>query len=136
MVFRAIGVWFVLMAAESLHGTLRQLLLAPLLGDWRARQVSVFTASLLILWITYLFVRWLRAGTVGDLLAIGCFWVVLTLAFEFTLGRLVFGFTWERLLADYDLRAGGLMFFGMLILLLAPFLATRLRARNGLSLAV
>lgn len=132
MFFRALVVWVVLMAVESLHGILRQLLLAPLLGDGRARQLSVLTGSLIILGITYLFVRWLRAGTVRELLAIGCLWVVLTLAFEFALGRLVFGFTWERLLADYDLRAGGLMLFGMIFLLLAPFLAARLRARNGL----
>ena len=132
MVFRAFVVWLVLMAAESLHGTLRQLLLAPLLSDWRARQLSVLTGSLIILGITYLFVRWLRAETVKELLGIGLLWVVLTLAFELALGRLIFGFTWERLLADYDLRAGGLMLIGMGFLFLAPFMAFKLRDRQKL----
>ncbi|MBI1765190.1 MAG: hypothetical protein HYR56_27575 [Acidobacteria bacterium] len=134
MIFRALAVWLVLMAAESLHGTLRQLLLAPLLGDLRARQVSVLTGSLIILGLTYLFIRWLRAGRMKELLLIGGLWVMLTLLFEFALGRLVLGLTWERLLADYDVRAGGLMLFGLSFLFLAPYIAAKLHGWKDLSL--
>jgi hypothetical protein len=132
MVFRALAVWFILIVAESLHGTLRQLLLAPLLGDLRARQLSVFTGSLIILGLTYLVIHWLRAETMKDLLAIGLLWVVLTVAFELALGRLMLGFPWERLLADYDLRAGGLILFGFGFLFLAPLIAFKLRNRRRL----
>jgi hypothetical protein len=46
---RAFAVWLVIMAVESAHGTLRELFVAPLIGDLRARQISVFTGSLLLL---------------------------------------------------------------------------------------
>jgi hypothetical protein len=131
MVFRALVVWFMLIAAESLHGTLRQLLLAPL-GDLRARQISVFSGCLIILGIAYLFIHWLRAETRKELLTLGLLWAVLTVAFELALGRLVLGFTWERLLADYDLRAGGLMLVGLAFLFMAPFTAFKLRNRRRL----
>ena len=60
---RAFAVWLVLMAAESVYGTLRTLLLAPRIGDFPARQASVITGSLLIVGIASLFIRWVQAGT-------------------------------------------------------------------------
>jgi hypothetical protein len=53
-------------------------------------------------------------------------WVVLTVAFEFALGTLL-GLTRDRMLADYDLSAGGFMLFGLLFMLLSPMFAARLR---------
>lgn len=123
---RALTVWLVIIAVESVHGTLRQLLLAPVLGDFRARQVSVLTGSLLIFLVAWLFVRWLGATSRRMLLGIGFFWVVLTVAFELALGRLL-GFEWSRLLEDYDLPNGGLMGLGLVAMFLTPLLAARLR---------
>ena len=42
-------------------------------------------------------------------------WVVLTVLFELALGTLL-GLTRERMLADYDVAAGGFMAFGLLFL--------------------
>lgn len=125
---RAIAVWLVLMVAESIHGTLRTLLLAPLVGDFKARQISVFTGSLLMLAVAYLFVRWIRAGTTGRLLAVGLVWLALTVLFELALGRFVMGYSWDRLISDYDLARGGLMPFGLVVLTLAPLVAAKFRA--------
>jgi hypothetical protein len=127
---RALIVWLVIVAVESAHGTLRELLLAPLVGDFRARQISVFTGSLLILGVAYIFVRWMRAGSAGKLLAVGVLWLFLTLIFEFGLGLFVLGYSWERVASDYDLSRGGLMPFGLVLLTLAPLIAARLRGLN------
>ena len=43
---RAFLVWLLIIAIESVHGTLRVLFLQPLVGDFRARQIAVFTGSL------------------------------------------------------------------------------------------
>ena len=51
----------------------------------------------------------------------------MTLLFELSLGRFVLGYSWERILSDYNLPKGGLMGFGLLFLLFAPRLAARLR---------
>ena len=124
---RAAAVWLVIMAVESVHGTLRELFLAPLVGDLRARQITVFTGSLLILTVACLCVRWIRAGTTARLLTVGLLWLSLTLLFEFGLGLFVLGYSWERVASDYDLSRGGLMPFGLLLLTLAPLVAARQR---------
>lgn len=124
---RALIVWFLIIVAESIHGTLRQLFLAPLIGDFPARRVSVFTASLVIFLITYLFIRWISAPTDKALLGIGLVWVILTVSFEFILGILVLSYTWERILEDYDISRGGLMGFGLLFMFFAPYVADKLR---------
>jgi hypothetical protein len=128
--FRALAVWLVLMATEVVHGILRALLLVPVVGDFRFRQIGVLTGSLLILGLTYLFIRWIRASTTARLLAVGLLWLVLTVLFEIGLGRLVLGLPWEQMRQDYDLPRGGLMPLGLLILTFSPLLMSRWR-RSG-----
>ena len=116
-----------IMFAESMHGTLRQLFLAPAVGDFTARRISFFTGMLLIFLITYLLVRWIGAPTSESLFVIGAMWAVLTLAFEFGIGFLVLGYSRERVFEDYDVSRGGLMGFGIVFMSPAPYLAARLR---------
>ena len=40
-------------------------------------------------------------------------WLALTLAFEFTLGRFAFGYSWRRILEDYDISGGGQLLFSV-----------------------
>jgi hypothetical protein len=124
---RAFLVWLVIVFAESVHGTLRQLFLAPAVGDFTARRISFFTGMLLIFFITYLFIRWISAPSVKALFAVGAMWAVLMLAFEFGIGFFVLGYSGERMYEDYDVSRGGLMGFGTLFMGLAPYLATGLR---------
>jgi len=121
------AVWIVIICAESLHGMLRTIFLAPHVGDFQARQISVVTGSILILTIAYLFVRWIRPGTTGQRVAVGLMWLVLTLLFELSLGRFILGLSWERLFSDYDLSRGGLLPLGLIALTLSPLIAARVR---------
>ena len=125
---RAIAVWLLIITVESVHGVLRVLLLQPLVGDFRARQVSVFIASALILAIACACAPWLDARSTRARTGVGLLWVVLTVAFEIGLGRGAMNASWERILSDYDLPHGGLMLFGLAFLALSPWLAARLRA--------
>ncbi len=125
---RAFLIWLVIAAAESLHGTARILFLQPVLGDFAARQVAVFSGCLIILTIAYFFAGWIRAKTDSGLFLIGIFWVSLTVAFEISIGRAM-SLSWERIFSDYDLTSGGLMGFGLLLMAFAPLIATRLRNR-------
>ena len=124
---RGMIVWLIIMAAETVHGIIRTLFLAPRLGDMRARQFSVFVGSLLIVLLTFVFVRWLKGSTVTHFILVGAMWVLLTVGFEIVLGRLVMGLSWERIASDYDIAEGGLMIFGLLIMLLAPLMMAKLR---------
>jgi hypothetical protein len=127
--FRAFTVWLLIMFTESIHGTLRQLFLAPIVGDFPARRIAVFTGMILIFAITYFFINWINAPTTNLLLVIGLIWVILTTLFEFGLGIFVFNFSQERMLEDYDISRGGLMGFGLLFMFFAPFLADKLRKK-------
>jgi len=127
MFVRAFVVWLVLMGAEVLHGVARTLLLEPLVGDFRARQIGVFTGSVIVFAIALAFVRWLRPTAARQLAGVGLFWLVLTIGFEIALGRFAMGYSWSRLAADYNLFAGGLLPLGLLVMTLSPWLAGRLR---------
>jgi hypothetical protein len=123
---RAFVVWLLLITAEVIHGIIRTLVLTPVVGDFRARQLGVFTGSLLILLITAVTIRWIRASRPRTLLMIGCAWVVLTVAFEISLGRMA-GYSWERLGSDYNMLKGGLLPLGLVIMATSPLIAARLR---------
>ena len=124
---RVLLVWLALMAAESVHGTLRELLLAPRIGSLPARQLAVFSGAILIYAITWSLVRWMGLRRRRDCLLAGLAWVLATVAFEVTLGRAVLGLGWWRILEDYDPRRGGLMLLGLAAMAVAPWLMARAR---------
>jgi hypothetical protein len=130
---RALIIWFVLITAEVVHGGLRTIFLEPVLGDFLARQLTVFTGSILILSIACFSVRWIDARSRESLFAVGLIWLVLTLGFEIGVGRFVFGLSWERLGSDYNIREGGLLPLGLIVLTCSPLIAARLiHLREGL----
>ena len=124
---RSVVVWLVLIAAEILHGIARGIFLVPHVGEFRSNQIGVFTGSVIILAIAVVFVRWIGATRPAQLLMVGFLWLALTLAFEILFGRFVMGLPWERLASDYNVLEGGLLPFGMLVLLLSPLIAGKLR---------
>jgi len=113
------------MLVETIHGILRGLLLVPLTGQIRANQIGVGVGSLLILVISILTIKWIKAVRISELLTVGMIWVLLTLAFEVGLGYAVGG--WERVSMDYDPRQGGLMPLGLVIMWFSPLVARRIR---------
>lgn len=124
---RVLAVWLLIVSAETLHGIARTLWLVPRLGDLPSRQIGVFSGSLIIFAITWLTIGWLGLRHTRPLLFTGAVWVVLMLAFEVALGRALFGFGWDRIVAEFDLSRGGLMGFGLAALLLMPLVAARMR---------
>jgi hypothetical protein len=129
--WRAFLVWLAIIFAESVHGALRQILLAPLIGDFPARRIAFFVGMALIFLIARAFIGWVRARGAKELLLAGLLWAVLTLLFEFGLGFFVLGYSRERMYEDYDVSRGGLMGFGLLFMVFAPWLAAKLRGAAG-----
>jgi hypothetical protein len=127
MILKAFLIWLVMAVAEVLHGIARVGFLNRRVGDHRARQIGVFTGSAIILFIAWFTVPWIGASSVGQLVSIGAFWLVLMLAFEIGFGRLVFRASWQRIAEDFDPRRGGLLVIGMLIVFDAPILVAKLR---------
>ena len=84
---RGVAVWILIALAETVHGVLRTILLAPRVGDLTSRQIGVLTGSLMILLIAYVTINWIGASKPRQRAAVGALWVVLMLIFEVTLGR-------------------------------------------------
>jgi hypothetical protein len=123
---RALIAWLMIVVAETIHGTIRQLVIAPAIGDLRARQIGVFVGSAIIFCISLACIRWIRAESIGQQIKVGLLWVVLISVFEFGLGAAL-GYSRDRMLSDYDLTRGGYMSLGLLFMLLAPAIAARIR---------
>ena len=124
MIGRALLVWLLMMAVETIHGVLRSRFLVPAIGAVGAGQIGVLIGSALILGIAILTIGWIHPVSERALLTIGALWLVLTLAFEFGLGHAL-GRSWGALLADYDLGRGGLLSIGMVVLALSPWIAAQ-----------
>jgi len=127
VILRAIVVWCVIAGAEVLNGIARVRLLNRRVGDRRARQIGVGSGSVLILAIAWGAGPWMGARSVGGCLTVGAVWLVLMLAFDIAFGRLVFHAPWARIAADFDVRKGGWLGFGMLILFIAPLIMAKWR---------
>lgn len=123
---KALLTWFLIAIAESIHGTLRERFVAPVLGDLPARQLGVLIGSVIIFTIAWATVRRINARSLAEQFRVGLLWVALTVIFEFCLGA-VLGYSQERMLSDYNMAAGGFMGPGLLFMLFAPALATRVR---------
>lgn len=123
---RSIAVWLVIILVETIHGIIRTLFIAPAIGDFRSRQIGVLVGSGSILLIAVIFSRWLDARTARQNLLVGGLWVGLTVLFEIGLG-IATGASPERIAEDYDLADGGLMPLGLVFMLFAPWLASRIR---------
>lgn len=123
--WRAIAIWLIIVIAESISGTIRQIWIAPAIGERSSHQIGVLIGSTLILLIAWLTARWLNARTLKAQLLVGALWVGLIVAFELSLGAAL-GYSLTPMLADYDLSQGGLMGLGLLVMLVAPALGARI----------
>ena len=117
--------WLCIITVEVVHGIARTMFLAPAVGDFRARQVAVFTGSFLILIVAMSLIRWIRPAHTREVVSVGILWLVLTVAFEIGFGRYVVHAPWSRIASDYDLLRGGLLPIGLLVLTAAPVITAK-----------
>lgn len=116
---RALTVWLLIVAVESISGTLRELFLAPAVGELLARQIGFYIGVALVLGVSWMTAPWLGARKRTTQLAIGTLWMVLTALFEVGIGA-ARGRTWAQILAEFDPSGGGMMGFGLVLVLVAP----------------
>jgi hypothetical protein len=119
MLARGAVIWLGILVLASLNGAVRDLLVAPRIGDTIARALSTVILCGLVLWVTWASIRWLGPRGPGEALALGLFWVALTLTFEVAAGRLS-GKPWSVILADYDVLRGRIWILVPIVTLFAP----------------
>jgi uncharacterized membrane protein YoaK (UPF0700 family) len=113
--------WLPMIVIAFANATLRQLIFIKYFNDLRAHQLSTITLIILCsIYVGFVF-PFLNIQNSKQAIFIGFVWVVLTVLFEFSLGRLV-NRSWESLLQDYNITAGRIWLFFLICLFLLPYL--------------
>ena len=126
MLIRTVAIWFAILLLASLNGAVRDLFIAPRIGDTIARAISTVVLCGLILLVTWHAIPWIRPLSPRQGLGVGACWLVLTLGFELGAGRYA-GKPWSVILADYDVMRGRIWVLVPIVTFLAPHWAGRLR---------
>ena len=128
MLIRSIAAWLAILALAVLNGALREALLLPNLGRPAAYAMSALLLALVVCVVAVASARWMGAHTARRAMAVGILWLALTLVFEFGFG-LAQGHSWPQMLEAYTFKDGNLWPLVLVVVLLAPLLAWRLRRR-------
>jgi hypothetical protein len=126
VLLRALAVWLAILVLATLNGALRDLVVAPRIGDTIARAISTVVLCALILLVTWYTVRQIGPQTGRQALGVGAFWLALTLCFEFGAGRYA-GKPWSVILEDYNMARGRIWALVPVVTFLAPYWVGRMR---------
>ncbi len=121
-----------LASAETLHGIVRTVLIAPRVGKALALKLSVVSGTLLAFGISYFFVPGIGAAGAVEHLVLGLALSGFMAAFDMAIGRLVMRFKWPRIWMDFDPRSGNYLSVGLAVLALIPCIVWWLRGGTAL----
>ena len=109
------------------NGTFRVGVLELRMTSGAAHVISAIMLCVLVLAFTWVTISWIAPQSLMEAIAIGIFWVVLTVGFEFGFGLLVSLRPWQELLAEYDVSRGRLWALALVTIAAAPYLTARFR---------
>lgn len=118
--------WLPMIVIAFANATLRQLLFIKSMGEIKAHQLSTITLIIfcsIYVWFVFPF---LHIQHFRQALMIGLVWVLLTVAFEFLLGRLT-NKSWSYLLDNYNLGSGHIWPVFLIWLLFLPYICYYIR---------
>ncbi len=113
-------IWFLILVLAILNGIVREAVLDTFLPPKTSLFLSGLLLSALILFIAYWTLPWCGSLRRFDRWRIGCYWLILTVAFEFSFGRLVAQKPWPELFAQYRFEGGNIWPLVLVVVLLAP----------------
>ncbi len=123
---KSVVVWFAILAIAVLNGLLRENVLVPNFGAEPSLALSGVLLSCLIFMVAYVLLPWLGTRAPAQLVLVGFGWLALTLVFEFSFG-LSRGEALTEMLDAYTFEGGNLWPVVLLITVVSPWLAARLR---------
>ena len=128
MYFKYFNAWFGIVVLGLLNATIRQGVYARYVSELAAHQISTLTFAVLVGLYAWALSGFFKLSSPGEAFGAGIVWMILTIVFEFGLGRYVVGDSWAKLLADYDLLEGRVWGLFILWVGLAPYVFYRLKA--------
>jgi len=101
--------WFVMVLIAIANGVLAEKLLVPRIGDYASHLYkSVVIIIVIFIGANIYISRFAAPPLFSTALKTGLLWLSCSVIFEFFFGHYVFGFSWERLFADYRIWEGRL----------------------------
>jgi len=128
MIIKYFLLWLPMIAIAFANAALRELIFLKHFSEFRAHQLSTITLIILCSVFVWLVSPALHIQNNKQALLIGFVWVLLTVAFEFSLGRLT-NKSWEYLLRDYNIFAGRIWLLFLITLFLLPYVFYALKNR-------
>lgn len=117
--------WLPMVLIAIANGAIREKIFIKRYSERTAHQLS----SVTLLLAFYLYTSWLHSTwpllNEVQALQVGLMWVAMTVAFEFIFGHFVMHHSWEKLLADYDLRKGRVWSLVLLGVGMMPYVVYR-----------
>lgn len=130
LVLKAAAIWLLILVLAVLNGGFREAVLLPSVGEPLAFVLSGILLSLCIVVVSLVLVPRVGRLTTTQSLNLGLLWVVLTLMFEFSFGRVIQGRPWSELLQAYTFRDGNIWPLVLVVTFFAPLLAVRFGKRR------
>jgi hypothetical protein len=127
VLLKALSLWVAILLLAIINGVLRENLLIPELGRVAGLLTSGLVLSGCIFLVALLAAHWYGPLSPSRYWAIGGLWLLLTLGFEFSFGRLVQHKEWADLLEAYTFRNGNIWPIVLVFVLISPWLTARLR---------
>jgi hypothetical protein len=127
LTLKAVAAWLAILVCAVLNGALREGLLLRWFGKPAAPLLSGVLLAAVIVGAALLVVPWFGRLETLRYVYVGALWVVLTLAFEFSFGRLVQHQSWRELLEAYTFKDGNIWPLVLVVTAIAPWLSARVR---------
>ncbi len=126
MTIKHIALWLPMIVIAFANATLRELVFIKYFNEFRAHQLSTITLIILCSIYIWFVSPMLSIQNSKQAFLIGFVWVILTVAFEFSLGRLT-NKSWEYLFRDYNIFAGRIWLLFLFCLFILPYLVYIIR---------
>ncbi len=127
MIFvKALMLWLAIMPCAIANGVLREIVTEPLLGSALALPLSGVLLCAMIFAIAYFFIPKIGKGTLATYIIVGMMWFALTNLFDFSM-ILASGKPISDFLAMFDITTGNLWSLVVVVCLVSPVLAAKMR---------
>jgi hypothetical protein len=118
--------WFGIVVLGLVNATVRQAVYSKYVSALAGHQISTLTFAVLVGLYAWALGGFLKLSSPGETIGVGLTWMVLTVVFEFALGRYVVRDPWGKLFHDYDLLDGRVWGLFVLWVGMAPYVFYRL----------
>lgn len=120
--------WLPMIALAFVNAMIREFILTKQFTTTQTQQLSTLTLTILCGIYIWLIFPNLQIPDASRALFVGFLWVLFTIVFEFSLGRLT-GHSWQSLLFEYNVFAGKMWSLFLVCLLFLPYIVFNIRQR-------